>query len=172
MIEEILRSRQNWALMNPAREVNDLARDGYRFDYHIGGVTVCTVLSVNMFDLLLAWNSSVALMIGEQKKLVRDWTQNDRTAALSVAMQLLDGMGREGEEPIVEAGEQSITLIKPLTVQEAIIAMNVAEKAPVPGPVVGRMGAASIYDFTNPKTRVGETLYLPTESREIYGRAN
>jgi len=172
MIEEILKQRQNWALMNPARTVEDLARDGYRFDYEIGGVTVCTILSVHLFDLILAWNASVALRVGEHKKIVRDWGQNDRVAALSVATQLLDGLGRYGETPIVEAGEQSLTLSKPLSINEAMIVMNVAAKDAAPKPVMSRVGAVNIYDFTDPKTKVGETLFLPAESREIYGRPN
>lgn len=172
MIESIKKQRQNWALMNPAREVADLAHDGYRFDYTIGGVTVCTVLSVNLFEMPLAWHAAIALKVGESKMLTANWSQNDRSAALAAAVEMLDGLGVEGETPKIDAGAQSIELWKPLTIEEATIVANVMAKDPGFGPLMGRMGTVNVYDFTNKQTRVGDTLFLPTETREFYGRAN
>lgn len=172
MIDSLLKNRQNWALLNPAREVGDLQRDGYRFDYTVGGVTVCTCLSINLFEIPLSWHASVALRVGERPILVADWTQNDRAAALAAALEMLDELGVEGMTPQIDAGEQSIELWRPLTNNEAVIVANVAETDPAPDPLIGRVGAINVYDFTQKKTRVGDTLYLPTQSTEIYGRAN
>lgn len=164
---EVLKQRQNWALMNPARTVQDLCRDGYRFDYPIGGVTICTTLSINLFEVPLAWHCAIAIRQGGEIRELKAWSKNDRVAALAKAMEILDGVGT-GDEPIIETGSRSIEIWRPLTIDEAVMVANIAAKdAPLPMPQ-DPIGAYNEYDFSQKKTRVGETLYLPSITKEFY----
>lgn len=164
---EVLKQRQNWALMNPARTLQDLCRDGYRFDYPIGGLTICTTLSVNLFEEPLAWHCAIAIRQGADVRELKAWTKNDRIAALAKAMEILDGLGTNAE-PIIETGSRSIEIWRPLSIDEAVMVANIAAKdKPLPMPQE-RVGLYNVYDFSQKKTRVGETLYLPSETREFY----
>lgn len=171
MIEQsVIEQRQQWALMHPARTVNDLARPGYRLDVPVGGVHVCTTLSIDAWQQPLAWRASIALSKDGRAVEISQWTRNDRVALLDIALQFLAGVGVDGTDEATP-GAVSIEVARLLTVSEAALVANLLASPAVPVETyTGLAGMVNFYDFSDRQTQAGNRLFLPQRSVKIHGR--
>lgn len=169
--QELVKPRQSFVLANPCWSIQDCAKPGFALDFEAGRHLVRSVLTIDMFDRAgLAWHSSIGFkdpFNPEGNLSTAVWSDEDFLIAGQMAMAWLTGVG-ESEARIIK-GEQSIELIRPLTARERE-AVHRNPGATLIGHPAERLGRFSIFDVSDQSTQVGDGLFRPIRSKELYAR--
>lgn len=170
--EALVQPRQNFVLSNPCWSPEDCKKEGFIYEFQAGPHFVRSVMSIDMFDHDgVAWHSSIGFrdpLKPEAHISTGLWSNNDFMIAGTLAMAWLSGVG-EATGARLNKGEVSIDLIRPLTISERE-AVQRNPGATLIGFPVERLGRISVFDVSSKKHQVGDGLYRPIRSDELYAQ--
>lgn len=168
--------RQSWVKDHPCRVVEECGLPGYVHDIERHGLIIRTVLSIDLFAQPLAWRAQIALLYPSRLPRARStWSIPQNALLLSIARQLLDGVGQGGDHLTTDA--VSFELARLLTGAEAEYVFRAAMRPATEFESVP-VGEINGYDFTDKKLQIDgwwngktgreEGLFLPQKRVLIY----
>jgi len=170
--QELVEPRQKFVLANPCWSAEDCNKEGFIYEFQAGPHLVRSVLTIDMFDDAgVAWHSSIGFrdpVDSEAHTATVLWSNNDFLIAGTLAMAWLSGVGQQTGARLIK-GEISIDLIRPLLARE-LEAVQRNPGAILIGHPAERLGRFSVFDVSSKKHQVGDGLFIPIRSNELYAK--